>query len=303
MRYASAPSALDILPPRSTRTPFVASITHLPGLRVEFESVDISKGTEFIIQNPRHTVIVHLDGRMKHLDTELEHHAGSRGPALPGEIWTVPAGRRYHCLTAGDKIGFGVLSLDPSARSTFLDLPEAAEDLSPLAGARDPFLHQTMRQLASAASATDDLSGMLREAIGHTIGLHLCKRYLSKPLTARGKNGAGCLLSAARTRNLRDFIHDNLSGEITLTQLAALTRQTTHQLLVSFRQSFGLSPWQYIIAQRLRCARRLLCTTRMDITAIALESGFSSHSHLTSSFRQHTGCSPREFRAGEAGRP
>lgn len=53
---------------------------------------------------------------------------------------------------------------------------------------------------------------------------------------------------------------------------------------------------QYIIAQRLRRARWLLMHTRNDITTIALETGFASHSHLTTAFKQHTGLTPLAFR-------
>ncbi len=71
---------------------------------------------------------------------------------------------------------------------------------------------------------------------------------------------------------------------------------TRHQLLVAFPKAFGVTPGQYIIRQRLRCAQRLLLERKMDITTIALGIGFSSHSHLTDCFRRHLGCPPATFR-------
>ncbi|WP_266158745.1 helix-turn-helix transcriptional regulator [Dyella silvatica] len=67
--------------------------------------------------------------------------------------------------------------------------------------------------------------------------------------------------------------------------------------LAAFRHSFGISPMRYVMTQRLRLACSLLASTRQDITAIALATGFSSHSHLTAAFRQHFGTTPREYRA------
>jgi len=56
------------------------------------------------------------------------------------------------------------------------------------------------------------------------------------------------------------------------------------------------TPGQYIIRQRLRRAQHQLASTRRDITSIALDCGFSSHSHLSASFARHLGCTPREHR-------
>jgi transcriptional regulator GlxA family with amidase domain len=44
-----------------------------------------------------------------------------------------------------------------------------------------------------------------------------------------------------------------------------------------------------------RRARWLLITRSMDITAVALETGFASHSHFTTTFKAHLGMTPREF--------
>jgi pSer/pThr/pTyr-binding forkhead associated (FHA) protein len=61
-------------------------------------------------------------------------------------------------------------------------------------------------------------------------------------------------------------------------------------------KSIGRTPAQYIIQQRLRHAQRQLANTKRDITTIAIESGFSSHSHLTACFHKHLGTCPSAFR-------
>ena len=74
-----------------------------------------------------------------------------------------------------------------------------------------------------------------------------------------------------------------------LDDLAAVAGMSVHNFLRAFRKSFGTTPAQYVIDQRLRRARWLLTNTAHDIVAIALETGFSSHSHLTATMHRRHG--------------
>ncbi len=103
-------------------------------------------------------------------------------------------------------------------------------------------------------------------------------------------------LNSANATLVRDYVFENLARRITLESLSSLVGQTTHQFLISFRNSFGMSPGQYIIKERLRAAKRLLLYSSWDITTIALRCGFSSHSHLTSTFSRRLSMTPSDFR-------
>ena len=268
-----------------------------PGLDVTFRSDDIMRPTDWRIHDRRHAVVVHLGGHMRRLETELDGFGGSSGSALPGEVWTAPAERKYASHACGDKIHYALMFLDPAALDQIQDTRAGRLDLAPVAGARDEFLHQAIRKLMTVAEATDDVSQMFAESLSQTICLHLCRTY-TPGSCAPEKSPGGPSLNAEGARRLREFIYDNLCERIPLAELSKLAGLTTHQLLVAFRKAFGSTPGQYVIQQRLRCAQRQLLNNRNDITTIALESGFSSHSHLTACFRQHLGCSPSVFRAG-----
>jgi len=146
-----------------------------------------------------------------------------------------------------------------------------------------------------AVEATDDVSQMLSESLSQTIALHLCRNYMGQ-CAATATPTDGPRLNAEAARQLREYIHENLCERITLAELSRLAGLTTHHLLVAFHKSFGTTPAQYVIQQRLRCAQRQLAGTKKDITNIALDSGFSSHSHLTACFQKHFGCCPTQMR-------
>jgi AraC family transcriptional regulator len=70
----------------------------------------------------------------------------------------------------------------------------------------------------------------------------------------------------------------------------------THNLLVAFRLSFGTTPAQYVLAERLRRVRWLLHHTPLSIAAIAAETGFSSQSHLCIQFKLKEKVTPMQYR-------
>ncbi len=267
-----------------------------PGMEVTFRGDDIRRPTDWRIREPRHAIVAHLGGRMTRLETELEGHGGSSGPALPGEIWTVPAERRYASHACGTVIEYAVILLDAAAENTLREDRVERRDIAPLAAVRDEFLHHALLRLCEAMRAPDDLSAMLAQALSQALILHLSHALMPGKKAPPARPERGPVLNGARTRALRELIHDRLDERLTLDELAAEAGMTTHQLLIAFRAAFGTTPMQYIIRQRLRRARLLLEGTRKDITTIALECGFSSHSHLTSSFRQHLGATPSAFR-------
>ncbi|MEO1621923.1 MAG: AraC family transcriptional regulator [Cyanobacteria bacterium J06632_3] len=94
-----------------------------------------------------------------------------------------------------------------------------------------------------------------------------------------------------------DYIDANLEQEIKLADLARLLEMSQFHFSRLFKQSLGISPYQYLLQQRVERAKQLLKTTDRLITDIALSCGFNSHSHLSKQFRQLTGMTPKVYRA------
>ena len=81
----------------------------------------------------------------------------------------------------------------------------------------------------------------------------------------------------------------------TLASIAKKVGVSPVYLTQVFSDVEGMPLYRYQL--RLRLARALdELDTCDDLTMLALDLGFSSHSHFTAAFRQHYGCSPAEFR-------
>jgi AraC-like DNA-binding protein len=91
------------------------------------------------------------------------------------------------------------------------------------------------------------------------------------------------------------LLASDLSRRWTLAEIAAQIRGSPVYLTQVFQQTEGIPLDRYHL--RLRLARALDLIARYeDLSALAAELGFSSHSHFTTAFRQAYGRSPTAFR-------
>ncbi len=270
-----------------------------PGLDLRLCREDIDQGSDWHIHPTGHVVVVHLAGRMQSLHTRIEDVGVRDRVARPGEIWLVPPGHSYQGQARGRRIAYAELELAPDA---VIDLPGderrgRLDALAPCLGRRDDFLALMVRQLGRLLCAGDDLSMLLADSLQSTLRLHLLHRYAGDARERLPVRSPAAAFDQALRRRLVDYIEARLDERIVLAELAAIAGVTVHCLLTAFRDSFGTSPAQYILDQRIERACRLLASPHHGIADIALATGFSSHSHFTAAFRQRTGLTPQQFRS------
>ncbi len=83
----------------------------------------------------------------------------------------------------------------------------------------------------------------------------------------------------------------------TLSEVARDVLVSPFHLARVFRERTGSSLHAYRTQLRLRSALDRLCERGTDLTELALETGFSSHSHFTDTFRSTFGAAPSRIRA------
>lgn len=266
------------------------------GLEFAFARENIGAPTQWSVQHPRHTLIVHLDGRMRRLDTRIDGVGRLRAAPAPGDLWLIPAGRRYEASALGGDIAYAELDIDPARLAEYGAAPVSGAALSARMKQRDPFVHAVAARLAPLSRADDDLAAMLRESLGQALCLHLLREYAhTAPPPPRAH---GARLSAVQRRRIEDYIQTHLDQRIRLDALARVSGLSPHRLLIAFRAGFGVTPIQYVLDERLRRACLRLRGGSDDIARIALETGFASHSHLSAVFKKRHGVTPRQYRDG-----
>jgi AraC-like DNA-binding protein len=91
------------------------------------------------------------------------------------------------------------------------------------------------------------------------------------------------------------LLASDLSRRWTLDEIAGEIGGSAVYLTQAFQQVERLPLYRYQLQLRLARALDLLPQCK-DMSALAFDLGFSSHSHFASAFRQTYGCSPSAFR-------
>jgi AraC family transcriptional regulator len=107
---------------------------------------------------------------------------------------------------------------------------------------------------------------------------------------------ARSVLPPRRLRVLTDHIQANLGNAVNLAELASVAGMSKSQLVRAFRASTGYTPIDYLVRQRIKEAQRLLASTNVPLSEIAVRLGFADQSHFTRRFRNATGATPAQFR-------
>jgi AraC family transcriptional regulator len=89
---------------------------------------------------------------------------------------------------------------------------------------------------------------------------------------------------------------ERLAERLTLAALAREVGVSRGRLCRVFRRRTGTTLHAYREQVRLRAALSALASTGQDLTELALDLGYSSHSHFTASFRRAFGLPPSEAR-------
>ena len=99
----------------------------------------------------------------------------------------------------------------------------------------------------------------------------------------------------------RERLETALHAPLDLAALAAEAGYSSWHFCTRFRRLFGLSPMALRRRRRLEQAAHMLGDRERSVAEVAEACGFEDAFYFSRAFRQHHGCSPREWRLRHAG--
>lgn len=201
----------------------------------------------------------------------------------PGsELWLRP-------LRASD---VGVIALEPEflkrvAQETFED---ARIEIVHRVGVNDDVLHNFGRLFQAELYAGNANGQLYVESLASAIAIHLLKNYSASKKQMGDPIGG---LTTFAIRQIVDYINDRLEENLSLLELATVVRMSPHYFSSLFKQSMGVSPYQYVIRCRVQRAEQLLRQGKQTIAEIAKQVGFAHQSHLNYHFKRLMGVTPK----------
>ena len=102
-------------------------------------------------------------------------------------------------------------------------------------------------------------------------------------------------LSDVSRRNVVDLVRSRISDDISLADMAVVTGLSVTHFAHTFKRSMGESPYQFVLRQRVKCARELLLSSDLRVIDIAIACGFKTQQHFARVFRRMCRLSPTEY--------
>jgi len=134
---------------------------------------------------------------------------------------------------------------------------------------------------------------------GESISLALLAYLAGKYASPRHVEEREARLSPDQQRELVAYIRANLTDNISVTELADLLQMSPSHFARVFKACFGVSPYRFVMQERIEGAKGMLAaTTKLSASQVAMTYGFASQSHFVKVFRQFTGVTPKQYRAG-----
>lgn len=98
----------------------------------------------------------------------------------------------------------------------------------------------------------------------------------------------------SEVKKLRRYLDEHYAEDVNLADLAALVNWNAFYLLRVFRSEIGLPPHAYLENVRIREAQRFL-KQGLPVIEVAYQTGFSSQSHFTTTFKRLIGVTPGQY--------
>lgn len=108
-------------------------------------------------------------------------------------------------------------------------------------------------------------------------------------------------LTARTVANVRAYIDEHIADRITLDDLAAVAGYSRYHFARAFKISTGLPPYAFLLRERVRHAKALLQSAELPICDVARMSGFATHTHFSTRFREIAGVTPVDYRRRHRG--
>ena len=215
------------------------------------------------------------------------------GNCIYGDMVLYPAGLTQK-LAWNKEAEIIELNVEPeliTQASQELSAPDKIE-LIPQYGMRDSLIQQlAFTLLGELQQGTND--SLYTDSLFNTLCLHLLRRYSASQVNSEQNIGG---LPIFLSRRLDEYIQENLAQNLTLADMAQVVNLSTSHLTRLFKQSQGISLYQYVIQCRIARAKQLLKYQQLTIAEIATQVGFSDQSHLTRHFKRLVGLTPKAFR-------
>jgi AraC-like DNA-binding protein len=92
-----------------------------------------------------------------------------------------------------------------------------------------------------------------------------------------------------------EFIRLNLRENISMKNLSEKAGMSTTSFYRFFRRELGMSPIEFVLNEKIKCAKKLLKNPTIQINEVCYLSGFEDSNYFIRLFKKHEGITPKQY--------
>jgi AraC family transcriptional regulator len=265
------------------------------GFRVEVETQDVTGHRAFDVQLSEHTLTLTPDGPPTWVSGRIDGVGLERFAVRPGQVTLLPMGQRFRGHTDGRGVrGELRLSFSPQlvTRASSAEIDGTRLGFVRSLALANPMIRQALTALRREIEQPATMGRVYAESLIVLTLTELVRHHSTLASVARPASH----LPSPRLDRIIQYIEAHLGDDLSLLTLAAEAGLSASHLAWGFKRAMGRPVHQYVLARRLESAAALLAGTEQMIAAVALATGFSSQSHLTTAFQHLYGTTPAVYR-------
>jgi AraC family transcriptional regulator len=244
--------------------------------------------------NTTHIVAVGLNSDLIQTECWFDGHRKQEQIDGRNNIAIIPA-MVPHRVNWNQEASFSMLSIQPDrlTKIAYESFTTERVELIPHYAMHDTFIDHIGKSLT--AELTEDRFGsqLLVDSLTIALSIHLLRHYSDWRKPLRDYQGG---MPKRKIQQAIAYIHDHLAEDLTIAAIADELEMSQYYFSRLFKQAIGVSPYRYVMEQRIEAAKHLLKKTPLPISAISEQVGFANQNQLTVQFRNLTGTTPSNYR-------
>jgi AraC family transcriptional regulator len=178
-----------------------------------------------------------------------------------------------------------------SAATRVFDRDPQSIEIADRVSAEDPLILNCFNALEAELKCGGLGQRLMIDALNSQISVHLLRNYAK----VRLPDDTGAALTKTQKRLVIELIESRLAEDISLDEMANAVGMSPFHFSRRFKAVFGISPYAYVIRERVAKAQEMLRHRKVAKKVVALECGFSDQSHFCNTFRKIVGVSPTNY--------
>ncbi|MGB3641672.1 MAG: AraC family transcriptional regulator [Rivularia sp. (in: cyanobacteria)] len=240
----------------------------------------------------QHIIAVHVDKYLIKGERFIEGRV-VKGTYQKGKIAIYPA-YMIQRMNWDKEIEFINISLEPKLLVNYVDksIDSNKIEILPQFAIEDPVIYSLGLALKREIESNNN-SLLYAESAATMLAVHILRHYtVQKPIV---KDFAGGI-SQSQLKLIVEYIEENLDRSLSLIELAEIVQMSPNYFVRLFRQSTGVTPYQYVLNCRIDKAKELLINHKLTLAEISQQLGFYDQSRFTNTFHKRVGITPKKYR-------